>query len=373
VPTIISRVWDGHYLDGRTPVRRPARVTIGGSGLEITLTEEARTLRWALREVRQTQGFYEGEQVRLERGGGASDALLVGDPAFLGALRAAAPEAAVAFRGPSRRRAVLAVSVLATLGTLAVAAALYVWGIPGLADLAAPRVPVSWEVALGEAALARLAPAARRCADPERQRRIDDVTATLLRTVPSSRYPFQVTVVDHPMVNALATPGGFVVVFRGLLDRTENAEELAGVLAHEIQHVLHHDATRAILREASTGVLVAALVGDVTGIAAFGVQSARVLGNLHYSREAERAADIDGLKMLKAAAVDPAGMLAFFRAMERLEGTPGVAARYLSTHPASADRLQMLTALAAAPASPPKKLLPDYDWTDIRKICPSRG
>jgi beta-barrel assembly-enhancing protease len=371
VPAILSRVWDAHYLDGRTPVRRPARVIIGAGGLEITLTEAGRTVRWPLHEVRQTQGFHEGEQVRLERGRGLSDALLIGDAAFLTALRAAAPEAS-AFRGPPRRRLVIAVGALATLGTLAVAAALYVWGIPGVADVAAARVPVAWEVALGEAAMAQLAPAARQCADPARQRRLDELTATLLHTLPESRYPFRVTVVDHPAVNAFAMPGGFIVVFRGLLERTENAEELAGVLAHEIQHVLHRDATRAILRQASTGLLVAALVGDVTGIVAFGVQSARVLGDLRYSREAERAADVDGLRMLRAAAVDPAGMLAFFRAMQRLEGTPGVAARYLSTHPASADRLETLATLAAAPAPPPIKLLPDYDWSDIKRICGRR-
>ena len=372
MPAITTRVWDAHYLDGRTAVRRPARVTIGRTGLEVTLTEDGRTLRWPLSEIRQTQGFYEGEQVRLERGRGVFDALVIGDAAFLGALRGTAPEVAAAFHGPSRRRFVVAVGALTTLGTLAVAAVLYVWGIPGLADVAAARVPVSWEVALGETAMAHLAPAAPRCTDAERQHRIDEIMATLVRAAPESRYPFRVTVIDHPMVNAFATPGGFVVIFRGLLDRTENAEELAGVLAHEIQHVLHRDATRAILRQASTGVLVAALAGDVTGVMAFGVQSARVLGDLHHGREAERAADVDGLRMLQAAAVDPAGMLAFFRAMQRLEGTPGVAARYLSTHPASADRLQTLTALAAAPARPPVKLLPDYDWSDMRRICGRR-
>ncbi|HET7339835.1 MAG TPA: M48 family metallopeptidase [Methylomirabilota bacterium] len=368
MPPPASHVWDAHYLDGRAPVRRPARVSIGRNGLEIALTEDGQTFRWALTDVRQTQGFYEGEQVRLERRGG-SEALLVGDVRFLAALRAASPETARAFHGPSRRRAVLLGGVGAAVGAVLVALALWVWGIPRLADVAAARVPVAWEVALGEATIAQLAPAAARCDDPPRQRRIDDVVDTLLRAAPDARYPFRVVVVDRAAVNAFATPGGFIVVFRGLLDRTENAEELAGVLAHEIQHVLHRDATRAILRSASTGVLVAALVGDVTGVLAFGVQSARVLGDLHYSRDAERAADVDGLRLLQAASVDPAGMLAFFRAMEQGEGTPGAAARYLSTHPPSADRLQTLTALAAAGRRPTVKLLPDYDWSDVKKIC----
>src|SRR5262249_47272929 len=205
---------------------------IGAAGLEITLIESGRTVRWPLAGLRQTQGRYEGEQVRLECGD--DDALLIRDVAFLTALRAAAPSAAAAFHGPARRRSIVLVGLVAAAATIGVAAIFYVWGIPGLADLAAPRVPVAWEVSLGEAAMNELAPVTKRCQDPERQQRIDEITATLLRAAPGSRYPFRVIVVDHPMVNAFATPGGSIAVFRGLLDRTENAEELAGVLAHEI-------------------------------------------------------------------------------------------------------------------------------------------
>jgi len=369
VPAPGGRVWDASYLDGRTPVRRPARVAIGQSGLEITLLESGTAFRWGLGEVRQTQGFYEGEQVRLERGGDLAETLLIGDLAFLSALRAAAPQAAGGFHDPARRRFRVGLTVLAALAAVAVGAGLYVWGIPALADVAAARVPVSWEIALGEAAMAQLAPPAQRCHDPGRQRRLDEVADVLLRTLPDSRYPFRVIVVDHPLVNAFAAPGGGVVVFRGLLERTGSAEELAGVLAHEMQHVLHRHATRAILRQASTGILLAALVGDVSGVMAFGIERARMLGDLRHSREAEHEADRDGLRMLQAAAVDPEGMLAFFRALQQVEGATPAAARYLSTHPAAGDRLQALAAVAAAAPRPPVKLLPDYDWADIKKLC----
>jgi beta-barrel assembly-enhancing protease len=365
-----GRGWDAHYLDGRTPVRRPARVLIGQAGLEITLTDrDGASFRWPLAEVRQTQGFRAGEQVRLERGGELAETLLVADAAFLSALRAAAPDAARAFHEPRRRRLRAGLAGVAALIAVALGGALYVWGIPAVAEIATTRVPVAWEVALGETAIAQLAPAGKRCADQERQRHIDAITGRLVQTLPEPRYPFRVTVVDNMAVNAFATPGGFIVVFRGLLDRTDTAEELAGVLAHEIQHVLHRDATRAILRQASTGILLAALLGDIGGVVAFGVESARVLGDLRHSREAEHAADRDGMRMLQAAAVDPEGMLAFFRGMRQLEGATPKAVRYLSTHPAAGDRLQALAALAAQPQPPPVKLLAGYDWEDVKKIC----
>jgi beta-barrel assembly-enhancing protease len=365
------RVWDAQYLDGRTPQPRPARVVIGHTGLEITLLDAGDSFRWPLAELRQTQGFYAGEQVRLERGGELAEVLLISDVTFLSALRAAAPHAAAAFHDPARRRFRPGLTAVAALAAVAVALGLYFWGIPAAAAVAATRVPVAWEVALGDAALARLAPPSRRCVDPVRQRRIDEIVSILLRPLPDPRYPFRVTVVDHPMVNAFAAPGGGIVVFRGLLERTDSAEELAGVLAHEIQHVLHRHATRAILREASTGILVAALVGDVSAVATFGVQTARLLGDLRHSREAEREADEDGMRMLQAARVDPRGMLAFFEAMQKLEEELGTGVRYLSTHPAAGDRLHALAALAAqAPPGSPMRLPAGDDWSDVTRICP---
>lgn len=361
-------MWDAHYLDGRTPVRRAARVTIGHAGLEIALADGS-SFRWPLSQVRQTQGFHQGEPVRLERGGDLAEALLIRDVAFLSALRTAAPDAARAFHDPRHRRLRAGLAGLAALAAVALGGALYAWGIPALAGIAAARVPVAWEVALGETAMAQLAPPSKRCDDPERQRRLDQITAVLVSTLADARYPFRVSVVDQPMVNAFATPGGFIVVFRGLLDRTASAEELAGVLAHEIQHVLHRDATRAILRQASTGILLAALLGDASGVVAFGVESARALGDLRHSREAEHEADRDGMRMLLAARIDPEGMLVFFRGMQQLEGTTRGATRYLSTHPPAGDRLQALAALAAQPHRPPVKLLAAYDWAEIKKIC----
>ena len=95
--------WKGDYLDGQTAIRRAAAVRLLRSGLEIT-TETGHTAWWPYGEVRQTQGFYEGQEVRLERGGQLPEVVLIRDAAFLSALHRAAPEAAGRFHDPSRRR-----------------------------------------------------------------------------------------------------------------------------------------------------------------------------------------------------------------------------------------------------------------------------
>ena len=362
--------WQGHYLDGKSAARRPARVRIMATGLEVTASDPPETAFWPYAELRQTQGWYVGEPVRFERGGVLSEALLVEDVTFLTAIRAVAGAAARRFHDPASRRWRTQLVALAAVAAIGLALGLYFVGIPTLATFAAARVPVAWEAALGEAVVGQLAPPDDRCVDPERQRVIDGIVARLVATMPEQPYRFKVTVVNRPVVNALAAPGGSIVVFRGLLDRTESPEELAGILSHELAHVLNRHATRAIFRQASTGILLAAIIGDARGVVAVGVEGARALGDSSNTPPNEEEADRDGMKMLHAARVDPRGMLAFFEALSKNErkGGGGVM-RYLATHPPATERVQALSALAAQAPGPPVKLLPDYDWEDVKKMC----
>lgn len=360
--------WRGAYLDGRTAARQAATVRLMREGLEIT-TETEGTRFWPYREVRQTQGSYAGEQVRLERGGDLPETLLIPDAAFLRSLHEAAPHVGPRFHDPRRRAARLKWTVVAGGGVLAATVALYLWGIPALAALLAPRVPVAWEENVGRAAVAFLAPPERRCGDPALGAALDAITGRLMAAGPPSPYTMRVYVVDHPVVNALATPGGYVVIFRGLLERTRAPEELAGVVAHELQHVLRRHTTRAIIQDVGTGLLLTALTGDMTGPLAYGLQTARALGELRYSRRAEEEADTEGMKMLLAARVDPAGMIAFFERMQQAEGAQPKALTYLSSHPMPAERIAQLRALAAAWPGPPDPVLPNEDWPVLAKRC----
>jgi beta-barrel assembly-enhancing protease len=176
-------------------------------------------------------------------------------------------------------------------------------------------------------------------------------------------------VVDDLTVNAFAVPGGQVVLLRGLVERTRTPEELAGVLAHELQHVLHRHATRLLLQHASTGLLLVAVSGDITGAMAYGIESARVLGTLRYSRHLESEADMEGLRMLLAADVDPRGMIAFFETMRAAERGAPSTLRYLASHPLAAERVETLKELAGSHAKEFRPLLPGLDWTDVRRVC----
>ena len=362
--------WDAAYLDGRTAARRPASVHITRTGIDIALRESATRFFWPFREIRQTQGAYAGEQVRLERGGDLAEVLLVGDIGFLSAARAASPEAAH-LHEPGRRRFRVGLTFGALLAAVALAVGIYYVAIPAFAGVAAARVPVAWEEKLGAAIVDHFAPPSRRCEDPARQARIDAIVAQLTASVQPRPYTFRITIVNSGIVNAVAAPGGHIIVFRGLLERTDSAEELAGVLAHEVQHVLHRHVTRAIFQQASTGVLMAALVGHVSGVVAYGLQGARTLGDLQMNRAAESEADRDGMRLLQEAGIDTEGMITFFDKLSKYEREHGgdSLTRYLRSHPTTAERIATLRGLAAAAPRPERRLLGEDDWNNVKSLC----
>jgi predicted Zn-dependent protease len=227
---------------------------------------------------------------------------------------------------------------------------------------------VSWEERLGQTVLAHLAPAEARCTDPVLQGRVDAILSAVTARS-GSPYTFKVTVVDEDTLNAFAAPGGQIVILRGLLARTHTPEEFAGVLAHEAQHVIRRHATRAILQHASAGVLVGALTGDVSGVAAFGLDAARNLGLLRYSRDHESEADEAGLRMLLDAGIDPAGMVAFYDVLAREARSLPAPLHYLSTHPATAERIARIRRLAKGLGAPTLSLGSADEWAEVTARC----
>jgi Zn-dependent protease with chaperone function len=348
------------------------------SGLEVDAAG-SRTW-WPYTEISQTQGFYAGEEVRLERRGSA-EALVLPDPSFLTTLHRVAPELGRRFHHPGWRRRRMALTVGAGVLALVLSIAIYLWGIPAAAGVAASYVPVSWEEYLGAAIMEEMAPMPHRCADARGTLALDTLLSSLGRagatTAPTTGvtsaaplsvgpYRIRAVVLNKPPVNAFAVPGGFVVLFRGLVDRVATPEQLAGVLAHEVQHVVRRHSTRALLQHASTALLAAAVLGDASGAMAFGLEGAQALALMRYSRAHETEADVEGHRMLVAAGIDPRGLVEFFQSLER-ETSLG-SSSYLSTHPTPGDRIARLQALPR-PSFALAPLTSDEQWQAIKNIC----
>ena len=257
--------------------------------------------------------------------------------------------------------------VIAAISAL-LAVLIYLWGIPALTEAAASRVPVTWEERLGQAVVEQLAPAERRCNDPERTRVLEQILAALLAEQPASRYRFTVTVVDDASANAFAVPGGQVVIFHGLLVKAESAEELAGVLAHEVEHIRQRHSLKAVFRGLSLRAVLAIVTGSGLGMGPV-LEAAGMIGSLQYQRADEEAADLGGMQMVQAAQIDPMGIVRLLRRLDENSGPRSPSLGYLSTHPLTQDRTNRLRQLADQSPYTPVLLLPDYAWQDIEKIC----
>ena len=169
--------------------------------------------------------------------------------------------------------------------------------------------------------------------------------------------PIQVSVVRGDTVNAFATLGGRIYVYDGLLQQARSPEELAGVLAHEIEHVRHRHIIQGAVVSAATWGGLRAIFG---GASDAGI--AHSLLTLSFSREQEAEADEDGLRRLRTAGVDADGLVQFFERAGRSASAPAL----VSSHPADADRAQRAARFRGYPVKP---VLSADRWVALRGLC----
>lgn len=363
------RSWSARYLDGVNAHPEEVTATPTAHGLEMRRADGGLVV-WAYADITQTQGRYRGEHVRLERGSGPVQTLVVDDADILTAMHQVAPRAAHRFHDPRLRARRPMLVVIALVAAVALGAGIYLIAIPAAATFAAERVPVSWEEQLGEVVVGSLTESKPVCTNAEVARAVDDIVARLAATVPDNPYTFRVSVVRQDVLNAFAAPGGHIVVFSGLLRRTDRPEELAGVLAHEMSHVLKRHGTKSLFHDVSTSIFFSAIAGDASGAMRMVLDSAKTLGRLRYSRQAETEADVAGIRMLAAAHIDPRGMLSFFEKLQKREPDADRAVlAYLSTHPLTGERIATLKATDALARGPFKPLPMRTRWKALAAAC----
>lgn len=247
-------------------------------------------------------------------------------------------------------------------GTL-VALVLSLWfGSDLLVELAVDRIPIEWERKLGESAYHDFLTRQEVMKEGPAVAAVKEMTHRLTDQIPDNPYTFEVTVVKSDVVNAFALPGGYIVVFTGLMQKAENPEEVAGVLAHELNHVLQRHGLERIVKQLGFVAVVSIVLGNQQGLGGIMKQLGVELMTLKFGRAQETEADLTGLQLLYRAKIDPSGMITFFqRLAEKDEGR----VEWLSTHPMSNARAERLkTQLAEMPKQNPEPFT--FDWTKVR-------
>ena len=359
--------WKGSFYDGHTIVPQTISIAVTPTGLTLQLAS-TNTKFWPYSELQQTQGRYSGEEVRLERGAGLGETVVIPNANILLAIHQIGGKEARHFHHPGTRRKRVYGTIAAALAALPIIYGIFTWGVPSLAGPITATIPISWETQLGQFVQQEFTDDEDICENAEMVHTLEILLTKLLTPMKDSPYEFQVTVVDSPIINAMAAPGGYLIVFRGLLQDTDTPEELAGVLAHEIQHVMLRHSMRLIVQHVSMAFIIAALSGDASGMLSYGLQAAQALQALSYSREAENQADEQGLALLQQAGINPEGMMTFFEKLSQDDGGTSPF-RYFSTHPPTTERRRHLEELASDQALPYQEFSFDQDWEILRNLC----
>ncbi len=359
---------EGRYFDGETATPREVIVKFGDASLMILDTQDLPVTHWPLATLRNVAGA--GTALSLTPDQSGLERLSLDDATMIEALRSVCPDLEAQRPVPrSRWRKIAAWGAAAVLSVYLIVFHL----IPSLADQMAELIPPEAEIAMGETMSGQFARLVtgfeepRFCTEAAGGRALNRLTARLEKAA-GAHVPLTVRVLDHKMVNAFALPGGQIVLFRGLLAAASTPEEVAGVLAHEMAHVVHRDPTRLTLRSAGSAGILGVLLGDFTGAGAT-VALSEALLSTGYQRKAEAAADIFATRLLAQQGLPTAPFAAFFEKLDAMNGETHELLSHLASHPDLKDRAAKAKAADTIKGQPFVPALSDQEWVALRGIC----
>jgi beta-barrel assembly-enhancing protease len=217
---------------------------------------------------------------------------------------------------------------------LALAAVLVVWQYDRAVSWVAGYVPLETEYQIGESVLTSLK---TQTALVEKGAAVDAIKKIGDRLTKDSAYKYQWHLSSDPAINAFALPGGNVIVNKGLLEKADSANEVAGVLAHEIQHVEQRHALKNMITSSGIAATVLLVLGDANAVMMI---MAHQVSAQYFSRQAESDADIKGAALLQKSKIDTQGMADFFKKMQEAFKNKAQGPEWMSSHPDTAVRIQ---------------------------------
>jgi len=354
----------GQLFDGETAASHAVGLTLLEGGIEITDHAAGKVRLWAFSGLEAVDPPLAGHALRLRHSSETGSRLTVpAGPAAEAVLRAA-PHLARRIN-PYRLMRQLAI----VAACLVVLAAIGYAVLSFLPQVAADLMPDAWRQRLGDSVERTLVQSNKVCGNAAGLDALATLDARLTDSIPDAPR-FSVDVVELPVVNAFAVPGGRIIVSGELIAEAKGPEEVAGVLAHELGHVYYRHPEAQFVRLMGTQLLLTLATGTSGGNALGGL--AGLLAILRYSRAAEAQADAFGRRLMTEGGIDPRGLRDFFTRMQQKSGgasqggiLSGIG-NMLSSHPGTAERIAKIKPL---PAGKARMVLSAQAFRGLKAIC----
>lgn len=359
-----SETFQGRFYDGESAaaheviVRCSTTVVVVSAGSDVLAT-------WSYGDLLSPDPLIAGKRARLSHTTEPYARLVVEDPAFSQCILDRAPQLS---SGAHRMRGLKIVLACMFMAVAVVGGGyLFLTFAPGTL---AKMIPDTWRNNLGEQVKQILVRGRNVCTSEEGVAALD---AMAKRLAANEKNPdqFKIFVYDLSIVNAFALPGGTIVISRQLIEAASGPDGVAGVLAHEMGHVIERDSEAQLIRNLGISFLQQVLLGGGTiGDSVGGI--AGVLTLLRYTREAERRADSHAVRIMEESGVDPSGLVDFFAFMQDKYGSKskdGEKNEFLTlfnSHPGVDERIEKLKQADKWPATP---VISDDQWAALQAIC----
>ncbi|MDF1837548.1 MAG: M48 family metallopeptidase, partial [Planctomycetota bacterium] len=217
------------------------------------------------------------------------------------------------------------------------------WSIPklfnGTIEASVAALPMSVDEALGEAAQESMDAGGSLVEDEVVVQAVQTIVDRLAPHAALEGLEYQFRVVRNDDANAYALPGGFITVFTGLIEQSTSPDQVAGVIAHEMAHAKLRPGLLKVAHAGAFSATMAIVFGNLGGLESIAIELFTLQQVNDHSQDAETEADVEGVRIMVAAGINPQGLIDSFKTMQERYGDISDGLAWTSSHPQFDDRI----------------------------------
>jgi beta-barrel assembly-enhancing protease len=337
--------FQGTYFDGQSARPRPVTVHIEAGKMELTSDDSTFFREVVKYDIRETE-WIGNAGILIHFGEGGKELLDIRSDEFRRLFNKEFPQinekrtSLEKYAGSGWQKAAGFTALFVGIVVL-----IYFFVIPMVADLSARYFPKSYEETLGAMIYRNIIDDYQK-GTAKGNLKVDSAKTALLSELADridfkTEYKLKIVVLRNEEKNAFAIPGGYIIVYSGIMKDMDDYPEMAGLLAHEVSHINKRHTLRSLFRSLSGYIFISLLFNDINGLTSVVLENADKIKTLSFSRSLEQEADLEGLDILVRNNIDPNGMVDLFKKLSKNDLPNSM--EFLSTHPVTRKRIDYIS------------------------------